>query len=127
MQSARTITIAFILLELFPMELRPSPNCVSIVSVLQLEKSSSCLYESSYKYQSILGDMQSSRTVTLALMLFELLPLELCQSQNCVFIVSALLLENCSSYFHVTFYKYQSTLDDLQSARTITLAFTLFE
>ena len=65
--------------------------------------------------------MQSSRTVTLALMLFELLPLELCQSQNCVFIVSALLLENCSSYFHVTFYKYQSTLDDLQSSKTITL------
>ena len=52
------------------MELRPSPNCVSIVPVLQLEKSSSCLYESSYKYQPILGDMQSSRTVTLALMLF---------------------------------------------------------
>ena len=127
MQSARTITLAFILLELFPMELRPSPNCVSVVSVLQLEKSSSCHHESSYKYQPILGDMQSSRTVTLALTLFELFPLELCQSQNCVFIVSALLLENCSSYFHVTFYKYQSTLDDVQSARTITLAFTLFE
>ena len=76
------------------MELRPSPNCVSIMSVLQLEKSSSCFHESSYKFQPILGDMQSdmqsSRTVTLALMLFELLPLELCQSQNCVFIVSAL-------------------------------------
>ena len=109
------------------MELRPSPICVSIVSVLQLEKSSSCLHESSYKYQPILGDMQSSRTVTLALMLFELLPLELCQSQNCVFIMSALYLENRSSYFHVTFYKYQSTLDDVQSARTITLALTLFE
>ena len=68
--SARTITLAFILLELFPMELRPSPNCVSIVSVLQLEKSSSCLNESSVKYQPILGDMQSSRTITLALMLF---------------------------------------------------------
>ena len=71
--------------------------------------------------------MQSSRTVTLALMLFELLPLELCQLQNCVFIVSALQLENCSSYFHVTFNKYQSTLDDVQSAKTITLAFTRFE
>ena len=109
------------------MELRPSPNCVSIVSVLQLEKPSSYLHESSYKYQPILGDMQSSRTVTLALMLFELLPLELCQLQNCVFIMSALKLENRSSYFHVTFYKYQSTLDNVQSARTITLAFTLFE
>ena len=63
------------------MELRPSLNCVSIMSVLQLEKSSSCLHESSYKYQLILGDMQSSRTVTLALMLFELLPFELCQSK----------------------------------------------
>ena len=72
-----------------PMELRPSPNCVPIVSVLQLEMPSSCLRESSYKYKPILGDMQSSRTVTLAFMLFELLPLELCQSQKCVFIVSA--------------------------------------
>ena len=126
MQSARTITLAFILFELLPMELRPSPNCASIVSILQLEKPSSCLHQSSYKYQPILGDMQSSRTVTPALMLFELLPLELCQSQNCVIIVSALYLENHSSYFHVTFYKYQSTLEDVQSARTITLAFTLF-
>ena len=72
------------------MELRPLPNCVSIVSVLQLEKPSSYLHESSYKYQPVLGDMQSSRTVTLALMLFEFMPLELCQSQYCVFIVSAL-------------------------------------
>ena len=42
-------------------------------------------------------------------------------------IVSALLLENPLSYFHETSYKYQSTLDDVQSARTVTLAFIFFE
>ena len=37
----------------------------------------------------------------------------------------ALYFENCSSYLHETSYKYQSTLTDVQSARTITLAFIL--
>ena len=48
--------------------------------------------------------------------------LSVCQTR-----VTALLLENWSSYPHETSYKYQSTLDDMQSARTITLAFILFE
>ena len=73
------------------MEVRPSPNCVSIVSVLQLEKSSSCLHESSYKYQPILGDMQSSRTITLALMLSELLPFgTLSVTKLCLYRVSTI-------------------------------------
>ena len=42
-------------------------------------------------------------------------------------IVSALSLENPLSYLHETSYKYQSTLDDVQSARTVTLAFIFFE
>ena len=57
--------------------------------LLLLKNLLKCTYEVLLPSQR-LGDMQSSRTVTLALMLFELLPLELCQSQNCVFIVSAL-------------------------------------
>ena len=44
-------------------------------------------------------------------------------SQNCV----SSILENPSNYLHETSYKYQSTLDDIRSARTITLAFILFE
>ena len=44
-----------------------------------------------------------------------------------VSLMSAPRHENCSSYLHETSYKYQSTLDDMQSARTITLAFILFE
>ena len=43
-----------------------------------------------------------------------------CLSHLCPF-------ENHSSYLHETSYKYQSTLDNVQSARTITLVFILFE
>ena len=72
----------------------------------------------------VLDDVQSARTITLAFILFELFPLELFPSQkqkkkkkkkkkN----VSALLVENRSIYLHETFYEYQSTLVDVQSAR----------
>ena len=44
-----------------------------------------------------------------------------------VTLVSALLLENHSSYLHKTSCKYLLTLDNVQSTRTITLAFILFE
>ena len=94
-----------------------------IISAWWLKNCSSYLHETSYKYQSALDDVQSIRTITLACILFKLFPLNFVRHK----IVSALKLENCSSFLHETSYKYQSILDDMQSARTITLDFILFE
>ena len=76
MQSAKTITLAFILFELFPLELCPSQNHVRSTTW----NHSSFLHKTSYKYQSTLDDVQNARTITLACILFELFPLELCVS-----------------------------------------------
>ena len=76
MHSARTITLAVILFELFSWTL--SQNRVCSIT----RKPSSYLHETSYKYQSTLEDVQGARTITLAFILFELFPLDFCPSQN---------------------------------------------
>ena len=75
-----------------------------------------------YQYQAKLDSMQSARTITFELILFELFPLEFCHK-----IVSALLFENLSRYLHKTSFEYKSSLDIIQSIRANTLAFTCFE
>ena len=59
--------------------------------------------------------------ITLAFILFELFLMDTITK------LCPLYSENCSWYLHETSYKYQSTLDNGQSTRTITLAFILFE
>ena len=61
--------------------------------------------------------------ITLPFILFELFPFELFASQK-----SCLLYNlNHLRYIHENLDKYQSTLDDEQSARMVTLPFILFE
>ena len=55
-QHAKTITLAFILLELFPFEL-----CHKIGSALLIENHSRYLFETSFEYQSTAYHMQSAR------------------------------------------------------------------
>ena len=118
MQSARIITHEFILFELFPLEL-----CHEMVSYLKLGTCSRYLQETSYKYETTLDDVQRAKTVTLAFLLFELFPLELCPSQKTCPLFN---LKTVQDIF-MKLYEYQSTLDNMQSARTITVAFILFE
>ena len=62
--------------------------------------------------QSTLDVKQNARTITLAFILLELFPFELCHK-----IVSALLIENHSRYLFETSFEYQSTAYHAQSAR----------
>ena len=55
-QNARTITLGFILLELFPFELSHK-----IVSALLIENHSRYLFETSFEYQSTAYHVQSAR------------------------------------------------------------------
>ena len=55
-QHAKTITLAFILLELFPFEL-----CHKIVSALLIENHSSYIFENSFEYQPTAYNVQSAR------------------------------------------------------------------
>ena len=64
------------------------------------------------KYQSTLGVKQNAGTITLAFILLELFPFELCHK-----IVSALLIKNCSRYLFETSFEYQSTAYHVQCAR----------
>ena len=64
------------------------------------------------KYQSTLDVEQNARTITLAFILLELFPFELCHK-----IVSALLIENNSRYLFETSFEYQSTAYHVQSSR----------
>ena len=86
----------------------------SLVAITGLEK---CFITSAYlQWLCHLGERPMAREPHV---LFSYFPWTL--SQNRV-----RTIQNCSSYLHGT-YKYQSTLDDMQRARTITLAFILFE
>ena len=67
---------------------------------------------SSFKCQSTLDVKQNARTITLAFILLELFPFELCHK-----IVSALLIENISRYLFETSFEYKSTAYHVQSAR----------
>ena len=68
-QSARTITLAFILFELFPLD------SVTKLCLLYNLNTVQAIF-TSYKYQS------DTRTITLAFILFELFSLEFCWSQK---------------------------------------------
>ena len=70
------------------------------------------LCNSECKYQSTLDVKQNARLITLAFILLELFPFELCHK-----IVSALLIENHSRYLFETSFEYQSTAYHVQSAR----------
>ena len=77
----------------------------------------------SYKYQSTLDDVQSARTITLAFILYELFPLEHCPSQNRVRTITG---KPFKLSLQKTSYEYQSTLDEVQSARIRGLVFIRF-
>ena len=75
------VTLPFILFELFPLELCASQKPCPLYN---LENGLSYIHETLYMYQPTCVDVQSARTVTLSFILFELFPLELCQSQKTI-------------------------------------------
>ena len=87
MQSTRTINLAFIRFELFPLfwvtsfgTLSVTKSCrlCNLKSVQDIKK----LYLNINQHQSISINMQSARTITRAFILFQLFPLEICLSQK---------------------------------------------
>ena len=84
-------------------------NCCKLLKVNQAAERA---VSSTGKYQSTLDVKQNARTITLAFILLELFPFELCHN-----IVSALLTENHSRYLFETSFEYQSTAYHVQNAR----------
>ena len=115
MQRARTITLTFILFELFPLD-SVTKSC-PLYNLKPFKLSSQNFIKISISIRQCAGCKNHNSCIYTFRVIF------LGLSQNCV----RFLTENRSSYLHETSYKYQSTLDDVKSATIITLAFILFE
>ena len=79
MQSARMVTLPFILFELFSFELCASQKLCPLYNLKTTQAIFTKLYTNINKHKMTL---QSARIVTLPFILFELFPFELCASQK---------------------------------------------